>query len=790
MLESLRLLIKSNLIKSVRTSLAFLLIILVTVLLYHTGSQLAGGFKRLFQEKSIETNSADFAATLPNRFCEKYQDDILGFKQLNQEISEIEITDAILIKNADIQDGEGNFVNGSWTFRNADRKELLSSFNLVEKLNKIPENAIYLPYVCKTFFGFQLGDTLKISYANQQTMFIIAGFTEEVLFGNRSCMAFDLPADQFYSFKEKAGADASASVILVKTNGKISELTNQFSNFVATNGEEVDFYSYSDIEYAENSRKSNINIYVVIINIASLIGMIACFNIVGFHMNNTLEKDSKELGALKAIGYTGNLLVLSYVIQFLLLGVIGAALGVVGSGIIMTMFIGSIATDIGFVWRPMFLGWLVLRNILIVLLMIGVITLSLSRGIMKLRPVEAFQGKGSISSRKRNNITIEKTPFSADISIALKMMISERIKSIFVIITLVVIMCVAGFSVILYARLVKDREGLLQITGAEIYSVNIQLNNRNQTQKLAEEIKKTEARKVMMAIEPGTTQILCEGNINASLSVYSDYSALENPSLFTGRYPKHNNEIAISGNLAEYLEKEVGDSIKIAQIFQETVEEKEFLITGFTQGTFTGGNDIYLTMDGVKQIDPKAEWQAIHVYLDNNVNVESYCNTLEKKYNQQLSYVGGYEQIFYTQFAPIVNSVSGIVSLIMVVMLLIVLIMGYFVTNSILLTRRSDFGIMKALGYSTKQIIKQVAITFMLFIAGGSIISSILLYCFFDSMIVNLFRNMGIHKISFQFPVMWIIALVVCVEVIGCFTAVISALKVRKMVPSNLIKTE
>ena len=35
-------------------------------------------------------------------------------------------------------------------------------------------------------------------------------------------------------------------------------------------------------------------------------------------------------------------------------------------------------------------------------------------------------------------------------------------------------MSVAGFAVILYARLVIDKEGLLQITGAEVYSVNIQ----------------------------------------------------------------------------------------------------------------------------------------------------------------------------------------------------------------------------------------------------------------------------------------------------------------------------
>lgn len=73
MAENMLLLIKSNIKKSRKTSTAFFFFIMLTVLLYHTGSQLTEGFKRLYQEKIAETDSADFAATLPNAFCEKNQ---------------------------------------------------------------------------------------------------------------------------------------------------------------------------------------------------------------------------------------------------------------------------------------------------------------------------------------------------------------------------------------------------------------------------------------------------------------------------------------------------------------------------------------------------------------------------------------------------------------------------------------------------------------------------------------------------------------------------------------------
>lgn len=790
MAENMLLHIKSNMKKSGRTSTAFFLFVMLTVLLYHTGSQLTEGFKRLYQEKITETNSADFAATLPDTFCEKYQNEIIDFGQANEEISEIAIIDAILLKNANIQDGDGEFINGGWTFRNADRTEQLSCLKIAERLEEIPADGIYAPYVCKTFFGFKLGDTLTISFGNKQESFTIAGFTEDVLFGSRSYLAFDLPESRFYSLREKAGRDAQAAIVLIRAEGKAGEVSNKFSEWIAQKGNDLDFYSNSDIEYAENSRSNNIRIYVVVMNAASLIGIIVCFVVIGFHMKNTLDKDQKELGALKAIGYTGFWIVMTYVLQFVLLGLLGSVAGIAVSESLMPVIVGNIATDIGFVWNRTFAGQTVIRDILMIPVMIAAITLFFSKGILKLRPVEAFQERAGISVCKKSRLTVEKMPFPVNLSISLKMIDHEKIKSIFISLTIAVIMCVAGFAVILYTGLVTDNDGLLQIVGAEVYSVNMQAVHPGETREIAGKLDQPEVRKVMTAIEPGSSRLLCEGTVYAALGVYSDYEALENPSVYSGRYPKHENEAAISGNLAKALDKNIGDTIKISQIFQETTKEEEFLIVGFTQGTYTGGMDLYLTMEGLRLIEPEAEWQTIHVYLDAGADTEKFCAVLEDEWNGRLSYVGSFEQIFYAQFSPIVSSVSAIVFFIIMIMLLIILIMGYFVTNSILLTRKGDFGIMKALGYSTGQIAAQTVMTFMLYIAVGSIIGSIFLYSCSNILIETLFSGMGVHKIAFAFPLLWIALLILCAELVGAFTAVVSALKIRKLVPCHLIRAE
>ncbi len=785
------LLVRSNLKKSRKTSFAFFLLLMAAMLLSYTGSQLTEGFRRLYKEKAAETNSADFAAVLPRNFCERYQEEIAGFRQAEEEILVMETSDALLLRNMDIQAGNGEPVNGSWMIRDADREGTLSSLKIVEYMDQMPENGIYVPYVCRTFFGFGLGDMLTISSGEWDETFIIAGFTEDVLFGSRSNIAFDLPQASFRSLQEKTGADCDAAVVMIKTEGSVSGLANRFSEFVAGRSDGEMFYNTSDINYAEASRSNNLNIYVAVMNAASFIGIAACFMVIWFHMRNTLDKDLKELGTLKAVGYGGGQIVMSYVLQFLFLGLAGGMAGIGLSQCIMPEVIKNIATDIGFVWNTAFLGRAAGRNLLAVLLVIGAVTLFLSRGIFRIRPVEAIQERGKVQpSGRKGGMTMESSPFPVNLSIIFKMISSERIKSILTGVVISVIMCVAGFAVILYVRLVNDKGGMLQVTGTEVYSVNVQPSRPEDAAEIAREMEREGVRKVMLAVEPGSSRLLCDNGVYAALGVYSDYGALENPSLYAGRYPKHENETAISGNLAEALGKEIGDTIEVSQIFQEAAGEGTFLIVGLTQGTYTGGMDIYLTMEGLSLVDPGAQWQTVHIYLEEGIDAEEYCSRLEERFLDRISYAGGFERVFYSQLAPIISSVSGVVSFIMAVMFLLVIIMGYFVTNSILLTHKRDFGIMKALGYSNGQIISQTVVTFMLYIAGGSLLGGIALYFGSNAVLAGLFRGMGVYRLTFRFPAVWIVVLVLCMEAAGCLTAFLSAWRVRKIVPCSLIKAE
>ena len=112
-----------------------------------------------------------------------------------------------------------------------------------------------------------MGETISIWFKENEETFIIAGFTEDVLFGSRSYLAFDLPQEKFYELQRKVGAQNKATIVMIQGTEDVEELSDAFTKFVAERGDNLEFYSNTDKIYAKESRTSNISVYMIIIKI-------------------------------------------------------------------------------------------------------------------------------------------------------------------------------------------------------------------------------------------------------------------------------------------------------------------------------------------------------------------------------------------------------------------------------------------------------------------------------------------------------------------------------------------
>ena len=292
----------------------------------------------------------------------------------------------------------------------------------------------------------------------------------------------------------------------------------------------------------------------------------------------------------------------------------------------------------------------------------------------------------------------------------------------------------------------------------------------------------------MLAVEPGSLSVICDEDINAKVTLYDDYTKLDYPSIYEGRYPQYSNEIAVSANVAKALNKKIGETISVKNIFDEEVKTDNYLIVGFSQGTYTGGLDAYFTYEGISKIWKNPEWNGIHIYLKDPKEVDKKIEEYSSVYGDKATYIGDFKRTFEMQLSSIKDSVKLVAILVVFVASMLVVIMGYLVSSSLIASRRREFGIMKAIGYTNFQLSQTITYTFITFIVVSGIVASICLKLGSNIVIGNLFHGMGVHKLDFSFPLLWIVVLMVILVIIGVLVSMIFSYKIKSIRPCTLIK--
>jgi len=774
----------ANLRKSKGASIAFLFLTLLAAFLLNASLLLDRGFNDLFLQKKLETNTADYTAIIPRSYYESNKDIYDQFFLNREETMAYESMDSIILLGTDLQkEGEDN-LRGSWNIRNADRTQKMSTIKLVEQLETIPADAIYVPYVCKTFFHYQLGDQLTFYSQGFTRTYHIAGYTEDVLFGSKSSIAFDLPQSGFDALVKSVDENALATMLMVKTTEPSTSLELYFSKLLG----DIPFLTTSSVDVAYFSRTSSLSIYNAIMKTFSAINIIICIIIIRYRIKNIIAQEMRNIGALKAMGHTDFQIISSYIIQFGMLGLVGAGIGCTIVYMSIKTIISSIGVDIGFVWNNGFMPHITVPCILFVV-GCAVMTAWISAAqIRKISPIIALRGGATDHNFHKNYIPLDTSPLCLTSTLAFKTTLNNKKQSTWISVIISAVIMTSAFAVILFFNMVLNRNGLLQVTGAETFSAISIASNLQDTEEIAEKIAEIpEVNKVVKAIGPSSSKLLCDDSYNASLTVYDNYFALERPTIYEGRYPKDDNETALSGNLAKILGKNVGDTVVLTELYQTPICSDTYLITGLTQGTFSGGIDIFLTMPGLQKIRSVTEWETIHIYLHDGTNISAFLDTITQQFGNDLSYWANYEELFNSQYQSNVNIIILMALIIMILTTAIVLLVIFLVVHSILLNSKQEFGIMKSIGYTTGQIVRQVAVSLLPIVLTGGGVGCILASLTMDSIVRLLFGRMGVNNVDFTIPILLLMILVVTVCLLTYGIALLIASGVRKISPCDML---
>ena len=772
----------SKIKKNVYGSFVFVFLIAVSSFLIGISFSIEDSFSALFETVYEATNSADYSAIFPSEYLESKKGDIESFIQKSEINTAYETEDTLIFLKTAISVENKEELQGSWIIRNFDRDNLLSTVNVVEKMETQPENAIFVPYLCKTLFGFQLGENLSIKYLGEYKTFVITGFTEDILYGNRGVMAFDVPEKTFSELENSLGNDSRSALLLLKSEDK--HLKQNFIPLI----KEAPYATYADIVSARYSMHSTLHVYSVAILFFSIVTLIVVCLVMYFRLKDNFYKDFKTIGVMKALGISDREIRLSFVFQYIFLGFMGSVLGILLSAVLASTFIPSITAESGMKWVNFFHMMRGLEILLLNLIIVFLFAFHATVTVKKITPVAAIRGQRANYNGGISHSFFGKIPLSLDFLSAIYLLISRKKQNVSICFIVALAVLSSSFFITLFSNIVQKEDGLSQISGMEKFDIVLKPGEEADIQKLYQRISDMDNTKaVIKCIGPGGGEILCDNNVSGRITVYDDYEKLEKIGLYKGRYPFYDNEIAISVNLSKSLKKGIGDVISIRNDYQEQAPEEEYVVTGLTQGSYTGGLDIFFTYDGILKIEPDASWESMYLYLKNNRDIEVAISKIQSQMGDEITYIENFKELFNAQFASVIANVKAILLWVLFVSMFITLTTVILLVKTVVLNNESDFAVMRAIGFTTYQIARQISMSILPILTMASCIGYLLSLLFTNRILVLMLQGMGIYDLRFSLPNGYILCYAIILILSSYFLSILYVCRQSKYSPNYII---
>lgn len=276
------------------------------------------------------------------------------------------------------------------------------------------------------------------------------------------------------------------------------------------------------------------------------------------------------------------------------------------------------------------------------------------------------------------------------------------------------------------------------------------------------------------------------GGAELMATLCDDFSKINNQNIaIEGRLAKYNNEIAIAAKYAKENGFKVGGEIEITA----NGKQEKYLICGFTQISNNLGRDCLFTRTGYEQLGTLAN-TSYYINLTDETDIDAFNREIKEKFTGSVNTTINILTTIEGVAGVYVSLMTTIVTAILVLSAIIIAFVLYLLVRIMLNNKIRDYGIMKALGFTTRQLILQTALSFM----PPTVLSTVvgLVFCsFIINPLTALFLNgIGIVKCTFAIPVGFItiggIGLVLFAFVVVCLLS----LKIKKITPRALLSGE
>ncbi len=772
---------RSNIRKAKGQTIAIIVLILLAALMLNLWLMLSMDYKANFNRYHDKLNAEHVTLSVDGD-----KDEIRGFLsrilESDSRTAEYRL-DSCLNMNGTFPYNDGQ-MNGWFIFlpKDAAVSRSIGKAEIVEESDLA--SGVYLPMLYKSD-DIQVGRPIEITIGSHAVEYTVCGFFNSVMMGSHNCTLTEiiLTKDK-YDELARLGYAPRATLCSVRMRDKTDSLIFE-ADLKSTISEKIpNILMLSNCyDIVVQSRYISQSICSAIMSVMALLVLLIALVVIASNIVNYIQVNLRNLGALKAVGYTFRQLICSLLLQFLGLAFLAA---IVGAGLSYGLFPAVNAMMISQTGIPYAIRFLPQPFVASLLILCGSVAAAVwlaARRMKRIEPITALRAGVQTHNFKKNQIPLEKTKAPLNFALALKTTFSGVKHNITVCITMLVLSLVVVFSGLMTENVIFDFTPFLNLIVGETADSCINVNTPAEDEFLQVAKDDSRVEKVYLYNSINVSHV---GGAELMATLCDDFSQVNNQAIvFEGRFPKYDNEIAIAAKYAGEKGFGIGSEIQITA----NGKTEPYLICGFTQISNYLGRDCLLTRKGYERLGSLSS-TSYYINLADGTDIDAFNEEMQEMFAGNANAIINIKTTVEGAGRVYISLMTIIVIAILVLSAIIIAFVLYLLVRTMLNNKKRDYGILKSLGFTTGQLILQTALSFMPAVILSAIVGLVMSSLTINPLLSLFLREIGIVKCTFAIPVGFITAAGIGLILFAFAMACLLSLKIKRITPRALFSGE
>lgn len=778
------LLAHANIRKAKGQTVAIIVLVLLSSLMMNLWLMLSMDYKKNFERCHDRLNDGhvNLAAYVTNDDFEKFASDMLKERS---DITDFTVSDAF-VGPITFEYNGGDMTSLAVLLEKDDAlSRNVGKFEITEEGSE--KSGIYLPMLYGTRDNYSIGDKFKVTLPNGEYEYTVCGFFNSAMIGSHNCnmMSLLFTSDAFKELSaENVAWKAVYASARVSDVPKSEEIVAALKDAIAKEFPEISVTT-NNYQMITTSRYISQSICAGILSAMAFLVLLIGVVVICSNIANYIQENMPNLGALKAIGYTSRQIIASMIAQFVGIGAAAAVIGIGLSYLVFPAINEMMIAQTGIPYTVRFQPLPVLLTIASISIVVCAAVYLSARKIRKIEPIMAMRQGISTHSFKKNHVPLDSSSIPLNPALAMKTTLSGFKQNFTVSVTMLIISLVIVFAATMVRNVITDIQPMIDMIAGERAdsAITTTLDIENEFVSALDSDSRVEK---FFLFGGNNTGIQHVGGVALVPSVIDDCTKLNNQSMSVeGRFPKYDNEVSIAAKYGKDNNIKIGDEILLGV----GNNQEKYIVSGYTQNSNALGKDCVITREGYEKLAalPNARY---YIDLIEGADIDTFNDEMSERFGGDILSAINVYSIIESSGSVYVALVTMLVIAVVLISCIVIIFVMYLLVRTMLNNKKRDYGILKALGFTTGQLVLQTAMSFMPSVIISAAVGVAVSIPLVNPLLAVFLSGIGVVKGTFIIPVTASIVAGAGLILFAFGAACLMSLRVKKIAPRTLLSGE